>query len=101
MLAQNRSCESYYSKKSMAYPTVLADIPPAELRRRQATLTLARRALEPNHLLYHEIISPKLSQSRHLKSRPTFALTAKELLSNFNQLDIRAADWAEHLRSSE
>ena len=34
------------------YLTVLAGIPPAELRRRQATLTLARRAFEPNYLLH-------------------------------------------------
>ena len=46
------------------YLTVLAGIPPAELRRRQATLTLARRVLEPNHLLHHKIISPELRQSR-------------------------------------
>ena len=42
------------------YVTILAGTSPAELRRRQATLTLARRALEPNHLLHHKIISPEL-----------------------------------------
>ena len=79
------------------YLTVLAGIPPAELCRRQATLTLASRALEPNHLLYHKIISPELKQSRRLKSRHA----ARELLSNLNQLDMRAADCAEHSWSSE
>ena len=85
------------------YLTVLAGIPPAELRRRQATLTLARRALEPNHLLHHKIISSELRQSRRLKSRHSFVPAARELgqLSNFNQLDIRAAEWAEHSWSSE
>ena len=78
------------------YLTVLAGIPPAELRRRQATLTLARRAMEPNHLLHHKIISPELKQSRRLKSRHPFVPAARELLSNLNQLDIRAADWAKH-----
>ena len=53
------------------YLTVLAGIPPAELRRRQATLTLARRALEPNHL-HHKIISPEQRQSRRLKLRHPF-----------------------------
>ena len=41
------------------YQMVLAGIPPTELRRRQATVTLARQALEPNHLLDHKIIQPK------------------------------------------
>ena len=83
------------------YVTVLAGIPPAELRRRQATLTLARRALEPNHLLHHQFIIPELKQSRCLKSRHPFVPATRELLSNLNQLDIRAADWAEHAWSLE
>ena len=83
------------------YQTILAGTPPAELRRRQATLTLARRALEPNHLLHHKIISPELRQSRRLKSRHPFVPAARKLLSNLNQLDIRAADWAEHSWKSE
>ena len=82
-------------------PNVLADIPAAELHRRRATLTLARRALEPNHLLHHKIISPELRQSRCLKSRHPFVPAAKELLSNLNQLDVRAADWAEDSWRSE
>ena len=76
------------------YLTFLAGIPPAELRRRQATLTLARRDLEPNHLLHHKIISPE-RQSWRLKSTHPFVPASRELLSNLNQLDIRAADWAE------
>ena len=71
---------------------VLAGIPPAELRRRQAILTLARRALEPNHFFHHKIISKELRQSRGLKSRRSFVPATRELLSNLNQLDIRAAD---------
>ena len=83
------------------YPAVLAGIPPAELRRRQATLTLARRALEPNHLLHHKIISSELRRSQRLKSRHPFVPAAREPLSNLNQLDIKEADWAEHLWKSE
>ena len=83
------------------YLAVLAGIPPADLRCRQATLTLARRALEPNHLLHHKITNPELRQSRRLKSRHPFVSTAREILSNLNQLDIRAADSAEHSWSSE
>ena len=76
---------------------VFAGIPPAELRRRQARLTLGRRALEPNHLFHHKIISPELRQSRRLKSRHPVVSAARELLSYLNPLDIRATDWAEHL----
>ena len=83
------------------YLTVLAGIPPAELRRRKTALTLARRALEPNHLFCHKIASAQLRQSRRVKSRHPFVLAFKKLLSNLNQLDIRAADWAEHSWSSE
>ena len=81
--------------------TVLAGIPPAELRRKQATLTLARRTLEANHFLHHKIIIPELRQFRRLNSRHPFVPAARELLSNLNQLDIRAADWAEHSWSSK
>ena len=94
-------CHGEVRKKKTDYLTVLAGIPPAELRRRQATLTLARRALEPNHLLHHKIISPELRQSRRLKSRHPFVPASRELLPNLNQLDIRAADWAEHSGRSE
>ena len=83
------------------YLTVLAGIPPVELRRREATLTLACRVLESNHLLHHKIIRPELRQSRRLKSRHPFVPAARELLSNLNQLDIRAADWTEHTWRSE
>ena len=75
--------------------------PTAELRRKQATLTLARRGLEPNHLFHHKIISPDLRQSRRLKSRHPFVPAARKLLSNLKQQDIRVADWAEHSWSSE
>ena len=34
---------------------VIAGVPSAELRRRAASLTLARRAMDPDHLLHHTI----------------------------------------------
>ena len=84
----------------MDYLTVLAGISPAELCRRQVTLTLARRVLEQNHL-HHKIISPELRQSHRLKSKHPFVPAARELISNLNQLDIRAADLVEHSWSSK
>ena len=58
---------------------VLAGIPPAELRRRAASLALARRAMDPDHLLHHTITREE-TQPR-LKSRRPFATSGKDLLS--------------------
>ena len=54
-----------------------------------------------NHVNHHKIISPELRQSRRLKSRHPFVPAARELPANLNQLDIRAAGWAEHSWRSE
>ena len=58
---------------------VLAGIPPAELRRRAASLALVRRAMDPDHLLHHAITREE-TQNR-LKSRRPFATSGKDLLS--------------------
>ena len=57
---------------------VLAGIPPAELRRRAASLALARHVMDSDHLLYHTITREE-TQPR-LKSRRPFAVQ-KDLLS--------------------
>ena len=48
--------------------SVLAGIPPAELRRRAASLALASRAMDSDHLLYHTITreetKPRLKSQR-------------------------------------
>jgi len=48
---------------------ILAGIQPAELRRNGATLSLARRAMEPGHLLHSTLTRPLSAKTRHLKSR--------------------------------
>ena len=58
---------------------MLAGIPPAELRRRAASLALARRAMDPDHLLHHTITREE-TQPR-LKSRRPFASNGNDLLS--------------------
>ena len=55
---------------------VLAGIPPAELRRRIAGLALARRAMDPDHLLHHTIIREETKISPppppcHKRKRPS------------------------------
>jgi len=48
---------------------ILAGIQPAELRRIGATLSLARRAMEPGHLLHSTLTCPWSATARRLKSR--------------------------------
>ena len=58
---------------------VFSGIPPAELRRRAASLSLANRTMDPDHLLHHIIIREE-TQPR-LKSRRPFATSGKDPLS--------------------
>ena len=54
-------------------------IPPAELRRQAASLTLARRAMDPDHLLHHTITREE-TQPRLISRRP-FNTSGKDFLS--------------------
>ena len=78
-----------------AYLPILAGIQPAELRRKGATLRLARRALEPNHLLHSKVMSQPPGTPR-LKSRRPFVPAAQELLKILDSLEISAARWTDH-----
>jgi len=57
---------------------VLAGIQPAELRRNGATLSLARRAVDPGHLLHSALTRPPSSYARRLKSRHQFVPAAQQ-----------------------
>jgi len=46
---------------------ILAGIQPAELRRNGATLSLARRAMEPGYLLHSALTCPTGGNARRLK----------------------------------
>jgi len=61
---------------------ILAGIQPAELRRTGATLSLARRAMEPGHLLHSAFSCPPRANARHLKSRHPFVPVAQKLISS-------------------
>ena len=54
---------------------VLAGIPSVELSRRAASLALARRAMDPDHLLHHTITreetQPRLTSLCHKRKRPS------------------------------
>jgi len=60
---------------------ILDGIQPAELRRSGATLSLARRAMEPGHLLHSALTWPPSANARRLKSRHTFVPAAQQLIS--------------------
>ena len=80
---------------------ILAGIQPAEFRREKATLSLARRALEPNHLLHSKVYAPPVEHPRRLKSRHPFVPAAQLLLSEASNHNISVALWADYKWSAE
>jgi len=79
---------------------ILAGIQPAELRRKGATLSLARRAMEPGHLLHSALTCPPSANARRLKPRHPFAPAAQQLII-FSDDNISAAHWADHWWNAE
>ena len=75
------------------YLPVLSGIPPAELRRKATTLSLARQSLEPGHAL-HIYFNRQMSKKR-LKSRKPSVVGSKHQCSNMDpqylkrELDIK------------
>jgi len=59
---------------------ILAGIQLAELRRNGATLSLARRAIEPGHLLHSALTRLSSADARRLKSRYPFVPAAQQLI---------------------
>jgi len=80
---------------------ILAGIEPAELRGNGATLSLARLATEPGHLLHSALTCPPSANARCLKSRHPFVPAAQHLISSSDHNNIRAAQWADHQWNAE
>jgi len=80
---------------------ILAGIQPAELRRNGATLSLARRAMEPGHLLHLALSCTSSGNARRLKSRHPFVPAPQQLISLSDNNNIRAAQWADHQWNAE
>ena len=73
---------------------VLSGIQPAELRRQEATLSLANCiSLDPGHILHGQLTEPQAASKERLKSRHPFVPAARKLLHNLSELGIRAAQW--------
>jgi len=63
---------------------ILAGIQPAELRRNGATLSLARRAMEPEHLFHSALTCPSSANAQRLKWRHPFVPVAQPISSSDN-----------------
>jgi len=75
---------------------MLAGIQHAEFRRSGATLSLARRAMEPGHLLHSALTCPPDANAWRLKSRHPFVTAAQQLTSSSDDNNRSAALWANH-----
>jgi len=73
---------------------ILAGIQPAELRRSGATLSLARRVMEPGHLLHSALTRSPSANPRRLKLRHPSVRAAQHLIS-LSDNNMRAAQWAD------
>ena len=81
---------------------VLSGIQPAELRRLEATLSLAYRgSLDPNHILYGLLSGSSDTRQVRLRSRHPFVPAARNLLNNLARLGIRASERTNHKWNAE
>ena len=84
---------------------ILAGIQPAELRRSGASLSPARRAMEPGHLLHSTLTRPSSANARRLKSRHPFQAictcptTTHQLI--WQQQHTCSALWTDHQWNAE
>ena len=75
----------------------LADIQPAELRRLEATLSLANRAVhDPDYVLHRQLVGQQDAHLGRLRSRRPFVPAAWKLLGSLSKLDIRVKQWTKH-----
>ena len=80
---------------------ILAGIQPVELCRKGATLSLARRAVEPGYLLHSALTCPLSGNARHLKSRHPFVPAPQQLISSSDDKSRSAVLWTDHRWNAE
>ena len=80
---------------------ILLGIQPVELR--GVTLSLARRAIEPRHLLHSALTCAPSANARCFKSRNPIVHAAQQLISfsDSNYDNIRAEHWVDHQWNTE
>jgi len=74
---------------------------PTELRRKRASLSLARRAMDPQHFFHDRLLFAPTTQQRELKSRHPFVPAALELLKDQDKSNTTAAFGAELKQKTE
>jgi len=79
----------------------LAGVQPAEFRRIGATLSLARRVMEPGQWLHLALTRPSSANARCLKSRHPFVPAAHLISLSDNNNNIRSAQWADYQWNAE
>ena len=76
---------------------VLAGIQPAELRRLEATLSLANCAVhDADHVLHGQLVGQQDAHLGRLRSRRPFALVAWKLFDSLSKLYSRVKQWTKH-----
>jgi len=80
--------------------SILAGIQPVEFRHNGATLSLARCAMDPRHLLQSALTCPLSTNARRLKSRHPF-VPAAQLISLSDNNNIPTVHWANHPWNAE
>ena len=86
----------------MDHLPVLSGIQPAELRRMEATLSLAHcGSLDPDHILYDLLSGSSDTRQVRLRSRRSFVPAAQNLLDNLGTLGIRASKWINYKWKTE
>ena len=76
---------------------VLAGIQPTMLRRLEATLFLANRAIHhPDHVLHGQLVGQQDAHQGRLRSRLPFVPAAWKLLDSLSELYIRVKQWTKH-----
>jgi len=86
---------------------ILASIQTAELRRKRETLSLARRAMEPGHLLHSALTCLPCGNTRRLEFRHPFVPAAQLISSSdqnrrqraFNRGSLRLYRWFWHSKN--
>ena len=73
---------------------ILSGIQPAGIRRLGTTILLANRSiLEPDYLLLDYLVWPLDARQKRLKFRRSFVPTARKLLNDVSEQDVRVGQW--------
>ena len=85
------------SPTSTDFLPILACIQPAELRRKEVTISLAYHSLmDPKHLLHQLMVRSITAHKERQRSRHLFVRAARKLLNELSILSIRAAQWIQY-----